>query len=141
MDKYTVLWILKENEKVVRKIIADEGFPIELIEEPNCFKLVTWIKDYNPIDFLEKYWGEEKCRGMREARQDYCSIHGSKAAADYDKVLAENNYNLTIETVVVRSKPRWFKVELPSSFFEFKFDFDKNLPEIAAIKEVIKWAN
>jgi hypothetical protein len=149
MDKYVVICVDFRDYDFIKKIIADEGFPIEMEHQPHCIRLVTWIKDYDPSPFLQAYWGEEKFRPYVTNSTAYLEARGVDAAREYNEFLR----------IVVNSKPRRLATEIghdyrlnlyspsekkeyyPTAYELFINGNIDNIPEMAAIKQVLNRNN
>ena len=135
---YRILLADYNDRDFLKIIIAREGFPIELKSLPDCLEVITWIKDYNPENFLEAYWGEDIFRPMRETRQDFASVMGSlypDPVMKFHEILRGESwiYNSRLEMVCVSSRTNWLEVKIePTEYINLM-----KLPEIDIIKKVI----
>jgi hypothetical protein len=164
MSDYLILWADSNDYSYLKKIVADNGFPIEVeyFVSQDEVRVSTWIKDYNSSDFLHAYWNETEvksksqvaARGYIELKQDLQSIYGVKEGEHFFNTMLNNNLIL-FERVCVASRTKWLaacfdcedtltvysqadgkKIEVSPYHLLAKGNWDK-LPEMAAIKCVM----
>lgn len=154
MANYRIILVDWRDKDHINKVIADNGFPIELVPDADadCLIVTTWIENYNPSNFLEKYWGEDIFRPMRETEQDFRCIYGTDVL--YHKTLQRSNYDDIMEKVCVLSKTNWLKADIGHDYDLLLYDNGKEilvspyhlaakgnwdkLPEMADIKRIVK---